>query len=255
MAALGRRRANRRYARELREQLGVRGETAAAAAPRSHVSFDLASADESFRFRAELTFWVRWAGSDPHHPAAVDIAAAGVMRRAEQISVRYRITECERLRAELNVELSNWYQVSSTPVYAQGHCLSVDADPEFVAAVQEQEHASRRTAVMGWQEQARARQREQMRSLILDPLRATAWWLSDHQDQPESAVNVAQKFTELRDMLRPEDSLDSPGTVLDEFLTTTDDDAVRMWTIRQLRKVFEQHQRDDLTVRLGVIEQ
>lgn len=88
-----------------------------------------------------------------------------------------------------------------------------------------------------------------MCSLLLNPLRATAWWLLDNQNNPTEAVTAAQKFRELRSLLRPEEQSDSAGTLVDELLESADE-SVHAHMVRRLRHCFHEYQREDLIARL-----
>ncbi|MCX2729484.1 hypothetical protein OOZ19_04480 [Saccharopolyspora sp. NFXS83] len=220
---------------------------------RSDTSQALPSADGHMHFHAKISFWTWWDGTEPSPPALLDIAKAGIIRRAEKVSVRRSITDCDRLRTELNTELMNWEAVAETQVHVRGHCTSVDADPDLIAAVDEHEQAIRRHVVQSWYEERRKQQQNQMCSLILDPLRATAWWLLDNQDKPEEAVTIAQNFQELRNILKPAEQTDTPGKLVDELLIPADE-AVRHRVIQFVRNCFQELHRDDLAARLDPVD-
>ncbi|MBE9375369.1 hypothetical protein IQ251_13025 [Saccharopolyspora sp. HNM0983] len=215
-------------------------------------TLDLPSADPTLPFATTVTVFA-WCGSADAEPSASDIALAGIARRAEPVAARHRLTASERVRAELNTALLHWEPVSDSRVQARAQCTVVDVDPDLVTAVREREQAERRNAVLSWNDQRREQQQQDMCSLIRDPLRATAWWLLDHHDEPEQAVPVAQKFRELRDILVTEERADSPGTLVDDLLAT-DDGAIRDYLLTRLRGVFGHYRRSDLTDRLDRLE-
>ena len=250
MGELGRRHLRyRRYAREIREQLADGASGGRPHSNRSSVQLRIPSADEALHFGVNVTFSGRWEGAAPAPPTLLEIAEAGIARRAERISVGYRLTASSRVKTELNATLVNWEPVTGTHASAWGHCESIEVDPELLTAVEEHEEAVRRQAVMSWDVERRRQQAEQMSSVILDPLRATAWWMLDNQDKPLEAVEVAQQFQRLRTVLEPEEQPDSAGTLVDQLLATADG-AVRNRMMSILRNSFHEYQRDDLAARL-----
>ena len=241
---------NRQYAQEIRAQM-ANGDTGIGW-PRngqSLVTLKLVSADEALHFNANISFWARWVGPEAAPPALLDVAKTGILHRAENVSSRHRLTAAERLKGELNTALLNWETVASSSVQARGYCVSIEVVPELLAIVEEHQESVRQRIVLSSQDLRRRHQQDEMISLILDPLRATASWLRDNQDKPEAAVKVAQNFQELRDSLVAEIQPDSAGKLVDEFLTEADD-AVRSRTARLLRNFFHKHERGDLAARL-----
>lgn len=93
-----------------------------------------------------------------------------------------------------------------------------------------------------------------MCSLLLDPLRATAWWLLDNRENPEQLVAIAQTFQELRGILASEKRPDTAGQLLDELLETSDE-AVRTRLVSLLQKAFTEYGREELTARLKECEE
>lgn len=213
----------------------------------------LPSIDEPLHFNATISFEARWGGNAPAPPSLHDIAWTGIVHRAEEISRLRALTAAERLRAELNAALLAWRGVGGTDVYARGQCSSVEADADLATAVAEREKAQCQQAVLSWRSHERWHQEERMRSLLLDPLRATASWFLDNQDKPEHVVEVARTFRELRVVLAPEERADSAGQLLDDLLGSTDE-AVRFRVVSKLRNAFVQYDREDLAARLDEIQ-
>lgn len=210
---------------------------------------DLASADDSFPFLADVVYWAWWEGPDPVPPDVARIALSGITHRAETVSSAHRLTARARLHSELARALTHWQPVGDSPVRARGYCLSVDADPDLLAAVEEHERTIRQELAASWHEQYRARQEERTRSLLLDPLRATARWLHDNPDRTLEAVTVAEHFLRLRGVLSPEERAESPGALVDELLAVADAE-VRVRVLHALRQCFQAYGRDDLVRRL-----
>lgn len=215
---------------------------------------ELASADEAMPFTAHFVFWPWWGGSDRAPESLWDVARSGIIRRAEKVSTQYRLTATERVRSELNAALLPWQPVGESHVHARGVCVSVTADPELVEAVAVHEKGQRLRLVTSWTEQRRRQQREQLCSLLLDPLQATAWWLLENPDKSDELVSVAQMFREVQSILTPPERSQSAGTLLDELLETKDD-AVRVRVIMTLRKFFLSYEREDLAARLSALEE
>jgi hypothetical protein len=212
------------------------------------VTMSLPSADESLSFK--VTFVVEAKCPEgPPTPALLDIASEGVARRAERLSSRHALTAADRLRGALSMALNGWHHVPGTGVLARGRCTSVDADAELVAAVAAREEADRRWFAASWRDERRAQQAEQMRSRLLDPLRATAWWFLDNQAEPERLEDVARAFEKARTVLAPQDIPDSPGRLVDDMLAAHDP-AVRTSLARYLERFFAEYNREDLVTRL-----
>ncbi|MEU4744247.1 hypothetical protein AB0G02_27810, partial [Actinosynnema sp. NPDC023658] len=164
------------------------------------MTLSLPSVDELLPFEVHLVVEAKWPDDSPP-PAWLDIARHGVALRAERLSRQRALTEAVRLRDGLSTVLHRWQHVPGTGVLARGHCTSVDVDHELVAMVKAREEAARRWFAASWQDERRAQQAEQMRSRLLDPLRATAWWFLDNQDKPDRLAEVAQAFETARDAL------------------------------------------------------
>ncbi|GGI86341.1 hypothetical protein GCM10011581_24300 [Saccharopolyspora subtropica] len=240
----------RRSARQLRK-LMASGSGASADPSRSARSDHpllLRSSDPALYFDVKLSVEFTWTGTGPAPLTAGDIAVRGVARRAEEVSKLRALTECERLRAELNIALLHWEPVAMTGVHARAHCVSVEADPELIAGVAAREETIRRRTVLSWQREQREDEVRWLGSLITDPLRATAWWFADNLDKPDQLVKVAQDFQLLRTTLEPEQS-DSAGRLVDEFLDDADK-AERMWLLETLLNAFGTYGRSDLADRL-----
>ncbi|MFB9905513.1 hypothetical protein [Allokutzneria oryzae] len=212
-------------------------------------NLSLNSADELLCFQAEVIIEAQWVGAESPPPAMFSMAQAHVAHRADEMSRRRTLTQFERLQGELNAALFSWMPVPGAPVRARGHCVSIQPDEEMLAVVEARERENGRRAALSWQVEQRLRAEEHARSLILDPLRATASWFIDNQDSPEQAVVIAQHFQELRDILSPERQPESPGTLVDEVLTTADD-VVRERLVFLLGNAFSSYGREDLRARL-----
>jgi hypothetical protein len=210
----------------------------------------LPSVDDRLRFTVTVFVEVRWGGADQAPPALLDIALHGVARRADFVARRYPLTAQERLRYELNADLHRWEQVLETRAMARGHCVSVDTDEELVTAVAAREEAARRQLVGSWVEEQRTQRTERMSTLLLDPLRATAAWFLENQDKPEQVVKTANEFKKLQEVLAPEQGPDSPGALLDELLTTTDEPG-RLRTLTILKNLLGRNERHDLAARVA----
>ena len=213
------------------------------------VRLSLPSIDDRLEFVVTLFFEARWDGADPAPPAMLDIARHGIAMRADEVARRHPLTAQERLRCDLNTGLHRWGRVPDTDVMARGRCVSIDTDAELLTAVAAREDAARRRLVGSWADEQRIRQTERTAGLLLDPLRATAAWFSQHQDKPEQVVETAKQFKELRAVLAPEQDSGSEGALLDELLMTMDEPD-RLRTLFILRKLFVQNERHDLAARL-----
>ncbi|WP_037295651.1 hypothetical protein [Saccharomonospora azurea] len=236
---------HRRYADEI-----------AAPAHQDHyrATLQLASADNSLYFSADIVLWAWWSVRDKIPESLWDIARSGITHRAEEVSTRYRLTAAERVRAELNTALASWRPVGQSQVHARGHCVSVGADPELMAAVAEHEQSLQQQVVMSWSEQRLQRQREQMCSLLLDPLQATAWWLLSNQDKAGDVLAVATTFQELQRILAPAKQSESAGKLVDELLATKDG-AVKARAVHTLKKFLLSYERQDLADQLQVFDE
>ncbi|MFR9727943.1 hypothetical protein ACL03H_01860 [Saccharopolyspora sp. MS10] len=211
-------------------------------------SFSLPSADGSFRFAAVIAFTVRSGEAEPDDPAVLDLARTGIARRAEAVSTRFRLTEENRVKGELTTALWSWEALAGCSV--RGRCVSIDTDVELVEQIAEFEKWERRRSVLAWQARQRKEQEERMRSLVVDPIGATARWFLDNQDKPRDVVAVAGEFQKLRSLLLPEEQADSPGALVDDLLDNLSEEAHRDHLIRTLRKWFTHFGRDDLGARL-----
>lgn len=216
-------------------------------------TLQLASADGCLYFSADIAFWAWWGGGDETSASLWDIARSGITDRAEAVSTRHRLTATERVRAELNTALVSWKPVGHTPAQARGHCVSVQADPELLAAVAEHEQSVRQQVVISWNEQRIKQRREQMCSLLLDPLQATAWWLQDNQDKVGDVLTVAKTFQELQEVVKPAAESASAGKLIDDLLDTKDK-AVKAHAVHTLRKFFLAYEREDLAAQLSAFE-
>lgn len=219
----------------------------------SRSTFELASADDAMRFTADVVFWPWWGGNDKAPESLWDVARSGIIRRAEEVSTQYRLTATERVRSELNAALLPWQPVGESHVHARGVCMAVTADPELVEAVAEHERSQSQQLVLSWTEQRRRKQREQLCSLLLDPLQATAWWLLDNPNGIGEVVTVARMFRETESILGPAERSQSAGTLVDELLERLDN-AVRERAVETLQKFFVGYEREDLAARLSSLE-
>lgn len=245
---------SRRYARHLRERL-ENGQETTSGWPRPMQPNDelwLESADARLCFRASLFVASRWVGWEAAPPSVTDIARTGIAQRAREVSRRRTLAECQRLRGELNVALFQWEEIPGTDVQARAYCISIDADPELVEAVEERDRAALRAVVRSWKDEERVRTEQQVRAVLTDPLRATARWFADNQDKPERLVEIAQSFQALRCLLVPEQQAkpDSTGQLVDEFLATADPPD-QLWLVHNLSKLFNSRGRADLAERLA----
>lgn len=221
-------------------------------APGEQHLVNLPSADPSLCFEVTLVVKYRWAGVGAPPPSTREIAAEGVSQRAEELSRGHLLTECERLRGKLAIALLSWEDVGGTGVQAQAHCASVTADPELTSAVAAREAAAGRQAALSWQYDQRERAAARLRSLIVDPLRATAWWFADNQDSVDKLSEVAKEFQAVQGLLSPSAEEDSPGRLLDEYLASIDGCEGYRLQLR-LMKVFEEVGRGDLVERLDAV--
>ncbi|MGK4591676.1 hypothetical protein [Amycolatopsis sp. w19] len=210
----------------------------------------LPSVDDRLRFTVTVFVEAQWGGVCPAPPALLDIARHGVARRADDVARHHPLTAQERLRCELNANLHRWDRVPEAEVMARGHCLSINTDAELVAAVAAREEATRRQLVGSWVEEQRVRRTEQMSTLLLDPLRATAAWFLENQDKPEQVVETANEFKKLQEVLSPKKGPDSAGALLDELLRTIDEPG-RLRTLTILKNVLVRNERHDLAA--GVV--
>jgi hypothetical protein len=218
------------------------------------VDLVLPSTHDSLPFQATVSVEARWAGITPVPAGLAGIARMGIAQRAEAVSLRHALTAIDRLRGELDVALLHWAEVADTKVHARAHCVSLDADEELTAAVAVHEAGMRRRTVLSWQGEQRARNTEHMSSLLLDPLRATASWFLDNQDNPEHVVTIARTFRELRDVLAPGERGDSPGMLVDDLLMAADE-PLRQRAILLLGRLFADSGRTDLLDRLKATEE
>ncbi|MCP3803476.1 hypothetical protein NLX83_29810 [Allokutzneria sp. A3M-2-11 16] len=170
--------------------------------------------------------------------------------RAEKVSKQRSLTQSERLQGELNAALFSWMPIPGVLVRARGHCTSIRTDVQMLTVVEAREEANRRRAALSWHVEQRLREEERARSLLLDPLSATASWFINNQDSPEQAVVITQHFQQLRDILSPKEEPESPETLVDQLLTTADD-AVRERLVLLLGNAFSSFGREDLKVRLS----
>lgn len=246
-----------RHRREAREDITSANTEAPRDGPFSTRSsaddLPLPSADESLHFNVGLSLEARWDGNASAPSSASDIAWAGIIRRAEEVSRQHALTATDRLRVELSAALAEWRRVDGTNVFARGQCASTYADEELVAAVAAREETARRHVALSWQSQQRTHQEERMCSVLLDPLRATASWFLDNQDKPEKVVTVAEQFRDLQDILNTATRSESPGRFVDEMLAAADQEE-RILLVNTLQKMLTKYGREDLSARLDEIE-
>ncbi|MGW1678318.1 hypothetical protein [Saccharopolyspora sp. NPDC002376] len=141
--------------------------------------------------------------------------------------------------------------MEKTEISARAHCASVTADPELVSEVETREEAARRQIVISWQHEQREHTAARLRPLIVDPLRATAWWFADNQDKIDKLSEVAKEFQDLQARLGRAVDEDSTGLLVDEFLTAVDvPEQERL--LMQLQRVFVDRGRDDLARRINL---
>ncbi|MFC5289839.1 hypothetical protein ACFPM7_22525 [Actinokineospora guangxiensis] len=206
----------------------------------------LASADETLTFDVRLLVEAK----SPHassQSTLLDIAGEGVVRRAERISRQYTVTDAIRLRGALTTALHSWCVVPGTGVLSRGRCTSIDVDAEIVASVAARELAEKRSFAASWQDERRVQQAEQVRSRLLDPLRATAWWFVENQDKPERLEEVALAFDKARAILAPTAASDSPGQLIDNIVATSDP-AAKCNLLRFLVRFCRDYQREELAL-------
>lgn len=208
----------------------------------------LRSSDEHLEFRATVAFEARWTALDPPPPVVLQLAREAITRRAEKLSERRALTEAARLTDEVTTALYAWQQIEGTAVLARGHCVSISTDTELTEAVAARKASARRRTAISWQDEQRIHQIEHASALLLDPLRATASWYLDHQDDPQGLTKAAQEFSDVSTMLGAKAEPDSPGRLVDEFLEITDKE-MQERLIAALTKTFERS-RADLAVRL-----
>ncbi|ALG09652.1 hypothetical protein [Kibdelosporangium phytohabitans] len=214
------------------------------------ITLSLPSSDEALLFQVRLVVEAKWLGEPP--PGFAGIANNAIADRAERVSRRYRLTAAEQLKGALSAALFLWQDAPGTDVYVRGHCAAVVADAELVAAIAAREAAASRRFAFSWQDERRSQQAEQMRSRLLDPLRATANWYLDNPDKPDRLVEIAQAFQQAREILAPDDLADSAGRLVDELIASNPVAGHRLTAI--LRKVFADCGRQDLSTRLANCE-
>ncbi|MBB5922052.1 hypothetical protein FHR81_003104 [Actinoalloteichus hoggarensis] len=214
----------------------------------------LPSCDPHFDFQVTLTvgFTVAAIGVRPANPQAV--ALAGLSSRAEEISRRRSLTEAQRLRGELDIGLAQALRVADTGVEAWGFCAEIEVDPDLLAAVAGRQQARRRAAVGEWEEAERRSRESRMRTLITDPLQATAWWYAGHQDQPKELAEVAKAFQQVSELVTPArpEVAETAGGLVDELVQTAGPD-IGFHVRSTLRRIFAGYHRDDLCARLDAL--
>ncbi|WP_143121528.1 hypothetical protein [Saccharopolyspora antimicrobica] len=145
-----------------------------------------------------------------------------------------------------------WERVGNTEISARAHCAAVTAEPELVSAVAAREDAARRRLVLSWQHEQREHTAARLRPLIVDPLRATAWWFADNQEKIDKLSEVAREFQELQSLLSPTVDDDTAGRLVDEFLLG-EDIAEKQRLLLHLQKVFGEGNRSDLVERIDSV--
>lgn len=218
------------------------------------VTISLPSVDDLLNFEANVVVEAKWVAAEPPPSFLLHLARECITQRAEKLGSNRTLTEVERLRDEVTTALFQWEPALDGTLLTHGHCTSINVDAELAAAVAARQEAARRRTALSWQDEQRLHQLEHMRLLLLDPLRATASWFFDNQDNPRQLAEVAKEFQGVRDLLAPEDTPDSPGKLVDEILAISDA-AVRMRLLTSLSKFFTQHGKDDLAIRLRNIDE
>lgn len=221
------------------------------AADRPHLVV-LPSTEPSLRFEVKLLVECQWPSTGTAPPSALEIAAEGITQRAEDLCRHHALTECQRLHGKLAIALMRWEQVGNTGISARAQCAAVTADPGLISAVAAREEAARRQIVLSWQHEQREHTAARLRSLIIDPLRATAWWFADNQEEVGKLSEVAKEFQELQNLLSPTVADDTAGGLVDEFLIGVDL-AEQQRLLMNLRRVFVHRSRPDLVERIDSV--
>lgn len=221
---------------------------------RRSVQLPLASADEGLHFTADLELRFRPDDTEAQLVELIDLAELDVLQRAEGISRLHRLNACERVRLEVNAELLRWELVGDARVRVRGRCTAMTADPDLVAAVAEDEKLEHQRLISSWRARRQHQREREMASMLLDPLRATASWLLQHEGTPDEALAAAQRYSEVREVLSPAEQVDTPGLLVDELLTEADQPIrkhARDWLATWLRRYGS----DQLAERLGTSEE
>lgn len=189
---------------------------------RPTVSTAAPSADPYFPFTVELDIQFRAAArsASPHDPFLVARHLLG--QRVAHLSSDYALTQRDELRATLERALAAPITDDATNVLAWAHCTNVYADEEHVEIIRRKEQARRNLAANRWHRSERDDEIEYFDAILTDPRKATAWWFSRNLDAPEQLPGIAETFSALARQFRPLVEHDSPGTVLDDFISVAE---------------------------------
>lgn len=238
--------------RTTRTQMSIPAPAPAPLEPNTWLMLD--STHPYLRFRAGMV--IRYTAGSPHLPPgqAFQVARAAIHRRAEKISTQYPLTQDDRLRGELAVELAE-HRPAGGGVVAWAACTGIEVNPTDHQAVQQYEEAQRGLQVSRWQDELREYRMRSYQSLLTDPLRATTWWLTTNQDRDTitQLPDVARAFRELATILAPTPTVepqapDTLGHTIDDFLRDADPPAVHL-TYQQMTRLYTDHNRADLISR------
>jgi len=223
------------------------------------VDLVLDSRHEFLRFTASVRIWYTTADGAVPAEQLAQLAQAAIHRRAEQVSRQYAVTQSERLRNELCVELREHRPISLPGATAAGFCTQVLVRQEDREAVERYEQTARRRRDLAQELEIAELRGRHLQPLLTDPLRATAWWLGMNESQVDSLPNVARTFAELRETLSgstlsvsepaPPDTL---GGLVDELVDANDQPANHL-LIQQLLRLFRFNGRTDLAERAAQV--
>jgi hypothetical protein len=161
------------------------------------------SAESPFTFRIELLIWnarqqqssVQRAGN------ALWIARGGIADRVKTYAAKASLLETDELRAKLSKELSQARPVEKSGVAAWAECTGVHVADEDRKAAEMRRDAERRAWQRTWQWDDERAAITYLSDLLADPVHATAWWFNGERDKVDKMVEVAERFSELRDVL------------------------------------------------------
>lgn len=224
------------------------------------VELILDSRHEYLRFTASIKIWYTTTNGAVPADQVAQFAQSAIHQRAEETSRQYPVTQSERLRNRLCVELYQPRPAGLAGVTAAGFCTQVLVRPEDREAVERYERAERRRTELALELEIAELRGRHLQPLLTDPLRATAWWLGMNESRVDSLPDVARTFTELRQTLASpaerqpwSDPSDTWGTLIDELVDANDRPTNHLLA-RQLRRLFTFNGRTDLAQRAAQLD-
>jgi len=133
------------------------------------------------------------------------LAVAAIRRRAEEISVKFSLSDSDRLWSELESSLRTRGVTEIPGLCAWARDIGLSADETDAATVAEYKRAKVLQRIGDWQWDRRQVNADRIAELLIDPCRATAWWLAKSEPGDlGKAEGIAEMFTRVAGRLTGE---------------------------------------------------